>query len=370
MKPTITLLTKVITLQFYKRNAGLFLLLFVVLFGVAQDPPMYHYRLMQSMVQSPATLCVACALWLLYGGKCASFVVKTFAAGDHVFLKNLQALPKPTLYFLLLNVQVVLMLPVTIYAVITAVVGVYLQHYAAAASIVVFIVFLHVASCVLYYKSLLSTGALVKFNTSFIRLPQLPKPFYSLLLWNTFFTGKLKTIAVKFCSFVLLFMPLVWNGDHFDFSDFVIFFQIAIAAHAVVCFDQVQFLEKQYSGLRNMPVPLYKFFLLFLVTNFVLLLPEALILVHYSKMVTLTVPALSLVVYFVAQLLFFTSLAYEKQMNVERYLMYVGLITVLSLLITPLRMFWQAGCVLVVISFVTFYSLYYGYEQAFGEDVS
>ncbi len=44
MKPILHILLRVWVQQFYQRNAGFFLFLFVVLFGVVQYPLDYHFK--------------------------------------------------------------------------------------------------------------------------------------------------------------------------------------------------------------------------------------------------------------------------------------------------------------------------------------
>ncbi len=363
MKPVLRILLKVLVQQFYLRNTGFFLFLFVVLFGVVQNPLSYHLSLMQGIVSSYTTLVIAVIIWVLYGCKCVVFILKALAEKEHAFLYQLQALTFRQIFVLLNAVQALLLLPVLVYEMITAGVGFYIHQPVAAIAILLSIAGMQVISVVLYYYCIASPAKKVRFTLPLIFHYHLPKPFYSFLLYYNLYQGKVKTAAVKFVSFVLLFIPLVWNGDHFEFSDFIIFFGISIAAHAVIIFDGIQFLENDFKVLRNTPLPLYKLFLLFLITYTLLLLPEAIILWHYSHRVALSVPVTSLIVYYIAMLLFFTALSYEKGIKIENYLLYIGLITVLSLFIAPLKSFAVEGLCVAAIAFVMFAGLYYKYER-------
>ena len=362
MKQVFTILLKVLVQQFYQRNTGFFLFLFVVLFGVVQNPLSYHLSLMQGIVSSYTTLTIAVVVWALYGCKCGVFFLKTLAAKEQLFLYQLQALTLRQIFVLLNAVQALLLLPVLVYGIITAGVGFYIHQPAAAVVILLSIAAIQGVSVLLYYHGISRPAKKIGFTLPIVFHYHLPKPFYSFLLYYNLYEGKLKTVAVKFISFVLLFLPLVWNGDHFEFSDFIIFFGVSIAAHAVIVFDGIQFLEKDFKVLRNMPLPLYKLFLLFLISYTLLLLPEAFILWYYSYRVALSVPVASLFIYYIAMLLFFTALSYEKGIKIETYLLYVGLITVLSLLIAPLKSFAAEGSCVAAIAFITFAGLYYKYE--------
>ncbi len=145
---------------------------------------------------------------------------------------------------------------------------------------------------------------------------------------------------------------------------------MSIAAHAVIVYDSVHFLEKEFRVLRNMPLPLYKMLLLFVVTYIVLLLPEIFFLYYYGYKVHLGVSISSLLLYFIGQLLLFTALAYEKHQKIESYLLYIGLITAFSLMLTPLKSFGWIGGALVVIAFSLFSSNYYQYEPEYETSIN
>jgi hypothetical protein len=366
MKSILHILFKVWVQQFYQRNAGFFLFLFVVLFGVVQYPLDYHFKLMQGIVTSYITLFIAILIWILYAGKCGTLILKSITK-EKVWLLEVQAIDTKRLLLSLAAVQIMLYLPVTVYVLFTIGVGVYIKQYLAAVILALFLILIHILSVALYYQSLFGNDVQIKLlNKPFFSF-RFPKDFLSLLLWYNIYRGKLKTVAVKFFSFLLLFISLVWNSDHIELSDFVIFFQISIAAHAVIVYDSVQFLEKDCRILRNMPLPLYKMLLLFVVTYIVLLLPEAFFLFYYGSKVHLGVGISSLLLYYIGQLLLFTALAYEKHQKIESYLLYIGLITAFSLMLTPLRSFGWIGGALVVIAFSLFSGNYYKYEADYEE---
>ena len=367
MKPILHILLKVWVQQFYQRNAGFFLFLFVVLFGVVQNPLAYHFQLMQGIVSSYTTLFITVVIWITYAGKCGAIVIKSVAK-EKVWLYELQAVSTKKLLLSLAVVQALLFLPATVYILFTINVGVYTKQYLAAVMLTLFLILIHVISVALYYRSLFGNGAQVKLFNKPLFNHRLPRAFYSLLLWHHFYKGKLKTVAVKFFSFVLLFIPLVWNSDHIELSDFVLFFQMSIAAHAVIVYDGVQFLERDFRVLRNMPLPIYKLLLLFVITYIILLLPEIFFIGYYGSRAHLGVSIASLLLYYIGQLLLFTALAYEKHQKIESYLLYIGLITACSLLLTPLKSFGWIGGVLVLIAFSLFAGNYYKYEPEYEED--
>src|SRR6201746_1856947 len=82
---------KVFIARFYTQNAGFFLFIFVMMFGIVQGGLLlrYHYQLIMGILEVPAALLVALGLWSLYLFKCMKFVSKTIIAPDGFFLRIL-----------------------------------------------------------------------------------------------------------------------------------------------------------------------------------------------------------------------------------------------------------------------------------------
>src|SRR4051794_4446296 len=153
MKPILHILFKTWVQQFYQRNAGLFLFLFVVLFGVVQYPIAYHFKLMQGIVTSYITLLVAIITWILYACKCSALVFKSIAK-ERVWLYELQALDKKKLLLPLIIVQAMLFFPATVYILFTIGIGIYIKQYLAVIILALFLILIHILIVALYYQSL------------------------------------------------------------------------------------------------------------------------------------------------------------------------------------------------------------------------
>src|SRR6186713_1361113 len=96
--------------QFYVQNAGFFLFIFLVFFGVVapSQQPAYHYALIRGILAAPAMLILVLAAWLWYAFKCSRWIIGRLQNGDHIFLRILPSLGKTNPFFLLFRIQVVL----------------------------------------------------------------------------------------------------------------------------------------------------------------------------------------------------------------------------------------------------------------------
>src|SRR3954447_6501355 len=127
MKPILHILLRVWVQQYYQRNAGFFLFLFVVMFGVVQYPLAYHFQLMQGIVTSYITLFIAITSWILYACKCGAIVIKSIAK-EKVWLYELQAISTKQLLLSLTVVQAMLFFPATAYILFTISVGIHIKQ--------------------------------------------------------------------------------------------------------------------------------------------------------------------------------------------------------------------------------------------------
>src|SRR5882672_6577270 len=92
MKTTLSILQKVIVNHFYKLNAGLFMFLFYVLFGLPQDVGSFHIAIATMIVQSQLSLLIVFGLWFLYNLKSIDYITKQLKAPQQQFLTCIQNL--------------------------------------------------------------------------------------------------------------------------------------------------------------------------------------------------------------------------------------------------------------------------------------
>ncbi len=138
------ILNKIFVREFYRRQSGFFLFIFLVFFGVIA-PSMqlaYHYALILGMLQAPAFLALVGLAWLGYAEKCHRFVTDSLAAPEYGFLYKLAGLPRGRIYGHFLRIQVLLLLPVWGYALIVAAVGWHRRSYGAVLWVMLYVALL------------------------------------------------------------------------------------------------------------------------------------------------------------------------------------------------------------------------------------
>lgn len=364
MKATINILSKLFVARFYAINTGFFLFLFLLLFGVVQGGALisYHLSLMEFILSSPTSTIIAFAIWLAYNYKCLAFIHSIIRNPANHFLNCLQCHRKRTLVFLIAATHLLLYLPVLLYSACVFVLGVHKQLYWASFFVACFQFGVIVFSTFSIYQAFLYPWQrLFPWRISMSWKPR--KTFFSLLLWFTYHERKRTLLLLKIVSVLLLFIPLELNKDNFQFSDFALVFQICIASHAMIAYYYVQFIETKMRWLRNMPRSPIQFFALYASTFFVILIPEMVYLLKHASLLSQTTNALSLILFFISQLLLYTALQYQRGMNMPEYTLQVFVICLASAFTMPLKQFALIGTVEFVIALSLFWELYPMYEK-------
>ena len=87
MKALGSLFFRLVVLQFYKLNAGFFLLLFILLFATMQPPELLvSYPFLSMIASSPAMLTAVLLVLTIYFLKCLAFALKTVNEPGNDFL--------------------------------------------------------------------------------------------------------------------------------------------------------------------------------------------------------------------------------------------------------------------------------------------
>lgn len=320
------LLYRVTGLPFYQRHAGLFLFIFIILFGVVQGNQLisYHLSLMYAMLGSPLFMLVVSLIWLLYAMKCYQFTAKTLAEQQNQFLYITAAQDPKLLLGALLSAQCFIYLPVLIYALLLVLLGIYSGQFAAAAYVAVFHTAICLASAFRYRYHLHHPAAGRQlFHYGFLRFrfrKNIPAIFVSQLLKEM----KVIFMVTKFFSVTIIIAFL--NGffiDSYDSRVVMLGFLAGITAHCVLVFEFRRFEETLFMFYRTLPFNSFIRWLNLTAVYLIILMPEWLIF-------SMAIPdrlhvgdSLWLPFFGAALLMAYHCLLYKPPLDMEKYLQWV-----------------------------------------------
>jgi hypothetical protein len=356
-------LNKVIAGRFYQVNAGFFLLLFLLLFGITSghDTIMLHYGIMQAIMGSYGFLGAAMAVWGLYNFKCISFFLKETNRPENAFLFNLQALSGKEQLYLLLQCQFALYFPVLLYGGVTAFTGFKSLQIARACIFILYQLLMCAIGAAVYFYRLNNTWRKPAFSLpSFHIFRKKSASFY--LIHFSLYNRKGTFVAIKLFSLLLLQAMVAVNSNKVSKEAICVLVMFLISAHALLPFYYVGFMEKELAFFRNTSLPAMRRFSVYVITYSIIFIPELLFLLWNERSVLALQVILSLYALAVSQLSLYTSLLYFKNLTTDRYTTSIFAIFFITLLLLASLSLWYVAGAESILSVVLFVRLYWRYE--------
>ncbi|MBA9078184.1 hypothetical protein [Rufibacter quisquiliarum] len=370
MKALDAVLRKVVVQQFYTRNAGFFLVVFFLMFGVQQPAsflisPMF----LSGVAASPMFTLLVLGVFFLYYLKCLQFLLKVLQAPENEFLYLASLLPEKELRFSWAKAYLGVFLPAVAYTGWLGIVGVYTGSYWAMLLVLVFQVGL-----------LLVTVKLLQKKLSGYRVPQRGKPWLKLPSWPwppflwplRFFLHQepvmlllTKLLAVA----VLLGFMHLYPYPEFDLRPTQVGFLIAATAHAMLVQRVQEFQEAELKVIRQLPFTSAARILQQALLFGVLLLPEFFFLFRFAGHWETLWPLGQLCLFGVGYLLLLLTLLYRPGSAQETYLqqvffLFMGLL--LGFLLSP--PLWLVALLFLAFSFLRYRRWYYQYERVISQN--
>jgi hypothetical protein len=132
---------------FYRRHAGLFAFLFVILSGVIALLIGTKFTgsqlfLIPGLLQKPFLYLFVSFSWLLYAMNAEKFISNILRSPDHSFLKILVLLDSRKLYLMFIWIQFLLLLPIVLFLILIFVACIYLRVYSGCLYILLYFILL------------------------------------------------------------------------------------------------------------------------------------------------------------------------------------------------------------------------------------
>jgi hypothetical protein len=303
LNSTRTILYKSFVQTFYKQNAGLFaFLLFIMVASVGRANAVglleYHFTLIRAMLTDGKFLAFVLIAWLLYALKCEQFMADKIEGKNYNFLSLLNSTTPVHIFVRMLQVQYIILLPVTLYALICVWIGITHHWYVNTGIIVLFILTVCLIESWRYTILIRKRGMKRPAPLLKIAFP-FPKKLYIRFVLRYISTRrKMLFLAVKiFSCFFLFGMLLNRSSEDNDFRMFLLFYSFGLMGHGVLIYKIRQMEETSLGFYRSLPVSLPSRFLQYAFLYLILLIPEIMVIVMMTP-VHLAYPGALLLIFF------------------------------------------------------------------------
>ena len=300
--PLLQMGVRTLVRPFYRQNAGLFLFLFLLFFGVIA-PSMqlaYHYALIRGVLASPIALGIVLIVWLLYALKCINWFTVTLGSPDHSFLNLLSRLDRRRSFLLLLGIQILLCLPISSYALAITGVAFYKGYPVTGIAVQCYILFLCLAGSWRFLYLLEHPGGSLtgweKWMNAIIPKPRIrglasgdrkgkAPPYWSFFVRYLFQDGKALLLGLKLAGCAVLYLLLKdRDPDYYDIRMPFLLYTMVLFGHGVLIYRCRSMEEKMLSFYRSLPVSLGQRWIQYCLLYFLVLIPEMLTLSWLTPM--------------------------------------------------------------------------------------
>lgn len=319
----LKLLFKTIGLSFYQRHAGLFLVIFYLLFGAVEGSQLisYHTALLVAICSSPLVLLILFAIWMLYAIKCVFFVKQQLGLENHSFVKNITCLTKKKQLWLWAKVYTFLLLPIHCYALLMLLISLKHGYYLTFGAV---LLQLFVMAFLLSVYTFQISNYTFNVSRQWMRLPQfaIKRPFWTWPLFHLLNEQRIMLLLCKVVSVIFLKAILLMFADVGD--DIRVYLTAATAvvlSHSVLLLNLVKFDAGYLSFAKGLPIGSFKKLIQWFGVLMILLLPEMAILVQLTDFDVLQL--LYIILYFISSMFCLLALVYRLKADMDRYLKYL-----------------------------------------------
>jgi len=298
---------KSIIKPYYQQNAGFFLFIFVVLFGVL--PPgqqfTFHYHLILGMLSTPAFFLFVLILWMMYALKTILFVMDLWRQSAFAFIYLVSSLNRKSLITKLFQLHISLYLPVGLYALCIIIIAFYKGNYMACAVLTGFNAGLCLF-CSLFYQHVLKSNR--KNTWSFTKLKvlsEIRRPYFIILI--SYILNDLKAIFIscKLITCLLLFRILTQQDTaHGDLRMPFLIFTAGMLGHSALFYKCREFELNALFWWRTLPVSIFNRFLQYAGLGLFIFIPEIIGLWRLTSQCLLVFDALLFIIYGYSLLIF------------------------------------------------------------------
>jgi hypothetical protein len=366
MNITDNILLRSITAPFYRRNAGLFLFVFFLLFGLQPNFKQtleFHYDIINGITTSVSFFLIALAIWVFYACKTIHFLNGCFNNKAYDFLQALNAISPGKRFRHLLILQLQLLSPVLCYCIAVVIIAVINHHIAGGIAVI----FTMAGLCA--FTTITTNFLLQKTKPAFIKRTSasfsflFPGNLFSFLLKFILNEQFIVFLLLKIVTFSCLYFFAKTDAQVFEDRLLWLIYLTSLAAHSILIYRNHHFLETKMSFYRNLPVRPISTLLSLLGVYIIVLLPE----IWALKGVAIEQHAVRNYIWMIltgpSLLLLLHCLLYTEDMKMEGFLQLLFGVWVVSIFFSLSSDRWLLPLICLGMAIIIFFTSYYRYEK-------
>ena len=326
MSITRKILIKIFVKPFYRQHAGLFVFLFIILFGAVgmvdgAGLMAFHLSLVQGMLKNIYFLLLVFFIWSLYAKKSEQYIGNILRRPDYLFLHMLSQIKSRKLFWQMVWIQFLLFLPVTVYLVIIFAAGIYLHIWLNCLPALFFLVALILVCAWWNVYQIKHPGQSGIIKKEIITFRPRETSYWSLVIRYIWKEKKLLFAGMKIYNCVILYeMVINQTKVEYDLSMIWLFFSFGILSHGLLIYQLRNMEETRLTFYRTVPRSLLNRFLQYALIYLILLVPEFITILTLVPFYLHFSDAILFILFSYSLLLFLNSLLFIQFFKIKDYL--------------------------------------------------
>lgn len=317
MKPEISVSLKAIGTQFYLKNIGFFLFLFVFFFGIVTVANyFFSFGFILSVVSSAGSMCFVLGLFILYFLKCLNFSLKFLREPENEFFYSLSLYKNKAIIKALSAVHFFIFAPAFAYTIWMLLIAVYTKHFAASLILVLYNLFLAAIFDFIVRKRLITAHDPFTERKKLLFNFQLPATGWSLPLLYFFNEQPLILLGTKLFS-VCMFAVWLHFAENYSIYFPLIGFTFALLGHIIFIQQQLIFEETQLQFSRNLPFQRIDRFFHSAILYLILLIPETIQFIRFTPQALHWYDGFEILLFGCGMLLLFRAIVFSRNIPPE-----------------------------------------------------
>ncbi len=264
--------------EYYRQNAVF--IFAVLMFAIGFLRGNEHLAIINEALRSPFVLSCIFLIWILYAVKVTLFTLRFLSQRSSEFLYHLRLFPTSKRILAFMNLQFSLVQLVFTYAVLMTGKGILEKTWWAVMAIVLVNLGMVVAGALVYEYRIKRPNSHQDTTRQYVSLAFTTPQFLFFPRYLLTRQTVLLLITKSFTAFVLMGICYLYPTDDYDIRLISLGCLLAAFSQSVIL-QSLHFFERMHFSIyRNMPVSGLRWFLNYLLTLAVILLPEAVVLVR------------------------------------------------------------------------------------------
>lgn len=369
MRTTNKILLKSFVKPFYRENAALFVFVFTMMFFIVNKVDgaellEYHYSLILATLKSSVILLLVFIVWFVYARKCFVYVSTRLSKPEFTYLHIFNSLSKSKRLRFFFILEVWLLLPILLYAIVIIVTGLRQKYYLPVLFIAVFLLLITIAASVWHTEQLNRPYQPTTFQWQKTASWKRASSYPYLLMAFIVNQQKLLWLGLKVFTCCILYLISRNNTEeNYDVKTVYLFYSFGILAHAILIQRIRAFEEDRLSFYRGLPQTTGKRFLQYAIVYAFLLLPELLTITFLVPVHLHYEDALSFLLSSYCWLLLINSLTFALPSSMKEFLKVLLLLFFVQFFFMMAFGLFYLAVLFFASSVIIFYRTYFSFER-------